>query len=74
MFERLRERFEQNNLTPQEMALRRRSAHRQRIRDGSTPVILTNYEKRAILRRKQEEARDKNKLDKAFLDAMKKGR
>jgi hypothetical protein len=59
-------------LTPREMRQRRNFDYRQRIRQGSTPVIVSSTERNASRRKQKEEEVEKRKMDRAFLKALEK--
>ena len=75
MFEGLRKGIESlkgDNLTPSEERHRRNLAYRQRVRQGSTPVVVSGFERREQRRKEREEEKEKRKMDRALLKALEK--
>lgn len=62
------------NLTPREERYQRNVAYRQRIRQGSTPIVVSGAERQASRRKQREEESEKRKMDKAFIKALEKRR
>ena len=61
-----------DNLTPREERYRRNMVYRQRLRQGSTPIIMSGAERQASRRKQKEEEKEKRKMDRAFLKALEK--
>ena len=66
------ESFGGDSLTPREERYRRNMVYRQRLRQGSTPIIMSGAEKQASRRKQKEDENEKRKMDRAFLKALEK--
>jgi len=66
------ESFGGDSLTPREERYRRNLNYRQRVRQGSTPIVVSNAERNALRRKQKEEVVEKRKMDRAFLKALEK--